>query len=373
MSEDAQERTEEATPKRKQEMRQKGQTIRSKELLTMLNLFGAGVGLIVMGSWMMNHFVELISTLYTLEGDAFFDKKTIFKVCEYTVTQLINILWPFLLIVFVAICLGPSMLGGWVFSGQQITPKLERLDPIKGLKKMVSMKGFVELIKSILKILLVTGICAVLMWALFEEFMKLGQMPLMEGVSHSLGWVLFIFMTASSATIIITLIDIPFQIFDFSKQSKMTKQQVKDEFKETEGRPEVKSKIRSLQRQMAKMRMMDEVAKADVVITNPTHYAVALKYNESMSAPILVAKGMDLVAARIRDKAQEHDIPLVSLPPLARAIYFSTELEDEVPNGLYKAVAKVLAYIYQLRQYKRGKSSKPKLPKELDIPDEFQR
>lgn len=373
MSEDAQERTEEATPKRKQELKSKGQTVRSKELLTMLNLFGAGFGLIVAGHYMVGKMQFLTTTLYTLEKEAFFDHNMLYQVCEFTMHQLVWMLLPFLFIVFVAILLGPTLLGGWVFSKEQITPKLERLDPIKGIMKILSVKGLVELIKSILKIILVTGFCAILMWLLFDDFMRLAQLPLFDAMTQSLYWVLALFLAVSSATIVIAVIDVPFQMYDHAKQSKMTKQQVKDEYKETEGRPEVKSKIKSLQRQFARNRMMDAVPEADVIITNPTHFAVALKYNEGMAAPKLVAKGMDLIAERIKEKGAEANVPIVSIPPLARAIYFSTELEDEIPHGLYKAVAKVLAYIYQLRQYKRGKQPKPRLPEDVEIPEELQR
>ncbi len=373
MSEDAQERTEQATPKREQELKNKGQVIRSKELSSLLNLMGAGAGLYVVGTFMIEDLSVFYKTLYSFESEAYLSKQTLIEVCFLTINLLIEILLPFLVIVFGAILLGPSLVGGWSFSGDQITPKLERLDPIKGIKKMVSLKGFVELIKSILKILLVAGISSFLMWLNFDNFLALIGLPLFEAMASSLGWILFIFVATSSAMIFITMLDVPFQIFDFTKQSKMTKQQVKDESKETDGRPEVKSKIRSMQRQLANARMMDAVGDADVVITNPTHYAVALKYDESMRAPKLVAKGLDLTALRIREKAAAHKVPIVEMPPLARALYFGAELEDEVPHGLYKAVAKVLAYIYQLREYKRGKVKKPILPNDYEIPEEYQR
>lgn len=373
MSEDSQERTEEATPKRKQELKQKGQVVRSKELNTMLNLMGAGIALLVFGHVLCDSMVELMTKLYTLERTAFFDKQAMIRVVEFAGEVSIKGMLPVLIISFIAILIGPSMLGGWSFSGDQIKPKLERLDFIKGIKKMFSIKGFVELIKSILKVILVVGVSAFLLWLFFDNFMLLIKKSPFEAMADSVSWVLYMFLAVSSSLVLVTLIDVPFQIFDHAKQSKMTKQQVKDEHKETEGRPEVKSKIQRMQREMARRRMMDEVAQADVVITNPTHYAVALKYDESMRAPKLVAKGLDIMAERIKEKASEANVPIVSLPPLARAVYFSTELDEEVPHGLYKAVAKVLAYIYQLRQYQRGKMKKPVEPKEVEIPEEYQR
>jgi flagellar biosynthetic protein FlhB len=283
------------------------------------------------------------------------------------------VLLPFFILVVAVAVISSVALGGITLSTEAIAPKLEKLNPLKGLKRLVSVKGLVELLKALAKFLLVGGATALALWTTLDDFIALNTMELGPAViqlGRLVGWS---FVLVASTLILVAMIDVPFQLWDHKRQLKMTRQELKEEMKDTEGRPEVKGRIRSLQRELAQRRMMEEVPKADVVVTNPNHFAVALRYDQSrMSAPKLVAKGSDLVAANIRRVAREHDVTVVESPMLARAIYFHTELGDMIPSGLYLAVAKLLAYVFQLRAYRTDGGMRPDSPGDLPIPDELQ-
>jgi Flagellar biosynthesis pathway, component FlhB len=290
----------------------------------------------------------------------------------YSFMEALMGLLPFFAVVLVAAIAGPVALGGWLFSSKSLAPKLNRMDPLKGLARMFSLKSLVELVKSIGKVGVVVAAAFILLKVMQDSLLGLADEPVEQGIVHSVTLSLWAAVFLSSATILIALIDIPFQIFDHSKKMKMSRQDVKDEMKDTEGKPEVKSKIRQMQQQMAQARMMSEVPEADVVITNPTHFSVALKYDpDSMATPILVAKGIDHIAIKIREVAREHKIEFVEAPVLARAIYHTTELDDEIPAGLYVAIAQVLAYVFQLREFRHGQGERPQYPRRLDIPKDM--
>ena len=277
---------------------------------------------------------------------------------------------PVFILLLLAAVLGPAALGGWVFSTSALAPKFERLDPVRGLQRMFSVRSLVELLKAIAKVLLVGAITVLLLWTLRGELAAMEMQPLEPAIHHAVTMLGWSGLALSASTLLIAALDVPFQLFDHAQKLRMTMQQVRDELKESEGRPEVKSRIRQLQRQFARSRMMAAVPKADVVITNPTHYAVALRYDAGRAAaPMLLAKGSDLVALKIREIAEAHGVPVVSSPRLARAIWFTTEIEAEIPAGLYLAVAQVLAYVFHLRNYRRGRGSAPVLPDELPIPE----
>jgi flagellar biosynthetic protein FlhB len=279
---------------------------------------------------------------------------------------------PFLVLVSVAALLGPIALGGWSFSVKSLGFKWEKLDPIKGLGRIFAWRGLMEFLKTLVKFAVVSLIAGFLLWQLADHLLALSNEPLKQAIAHSaqlIGWSFFGF---SSVLILLAAADVPFQLWDHSNQLKMTRQEVKDELKETDGRPEVKSRIRNLQREMAQRRMIEEVPKADVVIVNPTHYAVALRFDYKMKAPTVVAKGADLIAFQIRKVAQNHTVTVFSAPPLARALYHSTELNKEIPVGLYVAVAQVLAYVYQLKSAQNGEGVAPAEPTDLPIPKEFE-
>lgn len=251
-------------------------------------------------------------------------------------------------------------------------PNFSRLNPIKGIARIFSMHSAVELIKAILKTVLIGIIAAIVMWVNKDTVMGLLTVPVDLGIARTGDFMAMCFLLTVAGLILVVAVDVPFQIWQHAKQLRMTKEEVRREFKESEGDPFVKARIRGLQREAARRRMMSEIPKADVIVTNPTHYAVALRYQSgSMRAPKVVAKGVHLLAARIREIAQEHRVPILEAPPLARALYYHAELESEIPEKLYVAVAEVLAYVYQLRRYNEYGGAAPKPPVELPVPAEM--
>jgi len=274
-----------------------------------------------------------------------------------------------LLLVLFAALLGPLGVGGWIFSTKALAPKMNRLNPFSGLKRMFSANSLVELLKSWAKVLVVGLVAWLVLNAYFEDAMLLQHKdtePAVRGAVHIIIWSV-IFLCLSTA--VIAIIDVPWQIYSHTKKLRMTMQEIKDEYKESEGRPEVKGRIRQLQREVSQRRMMADVPTADVVITNPTHFAVALKYeSDMMRAPTLVAKGSDQVAMKIREIAKENNVPQMQAPPLARALYTHGKIGEEIPEGLYVAVAQVLAYIYQMDLYVKGRGPKPERKPDMPIP-----
>ena len=260
-------------------------------------------------------------------------------------------LLPLAVVLLSAVFLSAAVIGGWSFSFQAVGFKLERLSPAKGIKRVFSANSLNELIKAIAKFLLVAVIAIAWLWWSVDELLSLGRQPVASAIGRAVEICGVSLLVVSCGLIFIAGVDVPFQLWQYQKKLRMTRQQVRDEMKETEGRPEVKSRIRTLQQQIATRRMMEELPTADVVITNPTHFAVALKYDDNtMYAPRVIAKGKELLAARIRDVAEEHGVPLFSAPTLARVLFRTTEIGDEIPSRLYTAVAQVLAYIYQLNE-----------------------
>jgi flagellar biosynthetic protein FlhB len=279
---------------------------------------------------------------------------------------------PLMAAIFLAALAGPVALGGWTFSIDAMAFKGERLSPLKGFKRMLGANAAMELAKAIGKFAVVSLVAWWTLSALFPQFLSLGELTVERAMATGLSLVSLAFLGVSASLLLIAAIDVPYQLWSYGKQLKMTRQEIKDEYKETEGRPEVKSKIRQIQREMAQRRMMAEVPQADVVITNPEHYSVALKYEDfGDRAPVVVAKGTDLVALKIREIAAAHDVAIVPAPPLARSLYHTTELGEEIPRGLYLAVAQVLAYVYQLKTYRRAGQAKPRLNDDLPIPDDL--
>ena len=237
---------------------------------------------------------------------------------------------------------------------------------------MFSPKSLMELVKALGKFFLVGGVACFVLYTVLDEILMLPLQPLSQAFTNTGSMFIWCLLGFSSTLVLIAAIDVPFQLFQFKKQIRMTKQEVKEEMKDTEGRPEVKSAIRERQQEAANRRMMAEVPTADVVITNPTHYAVALRYDQdSNGAPRVVAKGKDFIAAKIREIAEENEIAIFRAPPLARALYASTELDQEIPGNLFLAVAQVLAYIFQLRQARRGKARMPRPPRNIKVPEEY--
>lgn len=371
-AETGQERTEPATPKRLRESREKGQVPRSKELNSMALLMGAGLGFLLMGESMLDGLTEVLRKGLTIEKAGMMNPNAIVELFGHTLSQSLLAVAPILALLTIIVLMTPLGLGGWSFSGKSLGFKWEKLDPIKGLGRIFSLKGLMELVKVLAKFSLVTAVSTLVIWSLMDELMGLGNESLRSALAHVAQLCGWSFLASSSGLILIATLDVPFQLWQHSKELKMTKQEVKDESKETDGRPEVKGRIRSMQQELSQRRMMEAVPAADVVVTNPTHYAVALRYDQhNMQAPVLVAKGADLVAARIRGVADLHAVPIVSAPLLARALYASTELNQEIPPGLYVAVASILSYVYQLNEAQGTGESPPEMPDDLPIPEEL--
>jgi flagellar biosynthetic protein FlhB len=370
-NEDGQEKTEEATPKRKEESRRKGQVPRSRELTTMAMLLAGSISITMIGGHMIEQLAGIMRFSLDVDRARLFDPRAVAEMLAEAVSQGILLIVPFLLVMMATALLAPVALGGWAFSSEALGVKFDKLNPLKGLKRIFAVRGLVELVKALAKFVLIAAVGALLLWHHLPQLMSLGTQSVDSGLIHAGHILASSFVVLSASLILIAAIDVPFQLWDHAKNIKMTRQEVKDEHKNTEGKPEVKSKVRQLQREMAQRRMMSEVPKADVVITNPTHYAIALRYDaDTMAAPVVVAKGVELIASQIRTVAVANQVPLFEAPPLARALYYSTEIEQEVPGGLYLAVAQVLAYVFQLKASGRG-GPVPRPPRDIPVPDDF--
>ncbi|MGA8008733.1 MAG: flagellar biosynthesis protein FlhB [Thiomonas sp.] len=346
----AQEKELPASQKRKQQAREKGQVARSRDLTSSLLLLGVAVLVSTMGGWFYDTGRALLSTGLTVSASASQDPTAMLQAAGKVAVIGLLLVTPVLALTVLASAAGGVAMGGWVFSGQALAPDFSRLDPVTGLKRMFSITGLGELGKALLKAIVIGVIAGIVLWnergallGLLQVEPNLAQMQLGMIASKA-----FLWMTAG--TLLVAAVDVPWQLFQMNKQLKMSRQDMQDEMRESEGNPQIKQKMRALQRERARKRMMAAVPKADVVVTNPTHYAVALAYKEGKNrAPVVLAMGADLVAARIREIAAEHDVPVIEAPPLARALFHHAELEQEIPVALYNAVALLLAYVFQLR------------------------
>ncbi len=372
-NQDGQEKTEEPTAKRLGDAKKKGQIARSKELNTMAITLIGGITLVSMSSYIGKGLWDLMANNFSIPRQDMYDTTALVNRLGLAIEDALFMLIPFFLVVVVLAIASSVALGGYTFSGESLTPKLSKLDPLKGLKRVFSLRGLMELLKALAKFLLIGSATGLVLWNSLGSFLGLSQMELGRAVSEMGTIIGGSFILISSTLILIAMIDAPFQLWQHKRQLKMTRQEVREEMKDTEGRPEVKGKIRNLQREIAQRRMMEEVPKADVIVTNPTHYAIALRYDQdNMLAPEVVAKGRGEVAANIRRVGLEHQVPMLESPMLARAIYFNTEIGDAIPAGLYLAVAKILAYVFQMRIYRTDGGLKPEVPTDLSIPNEYQ-
>jgi len=374
MAEDSgQEKSEEPTPKRLQDAKDKGDVARSKELATTILLLAAAAASLMFGGMLADTMAGVMEFNFKLDRQAVFDPGLMFTHLGHSIKEAFSSLLLFFLVMLVAAVVGPIALGGWNLSFKAMMPKLSRIDPLAGIKRMFSLKALLELFKALAKFLVVGSLSFLVLITTKDALFSLGVQDVVPAMSHAVELVAWAFLIMSCTMILIALIDVPFQIYDYTKKLKMTLQEVKDEMKNTEGKPEVKGRMRQLQREISQRQMMSAVPEADVVITNPTHYSVALKYDQTGGgAPFMVAKGADFVALKIREIAEAHEIPVLSSPALARAIYYSTELEEEIPSGLFKAVAEVLAYVFQLKRHKSAQGPAPKsLSDDLSIPDDL--
>jgi flagellar biosynthetic protein FlhB len=365
----SQERTEQPTQRRKEESRKKGQVPRSKELNTLLTLLIAGAALLVLGNDIGSGFMDLFASALSFDREVAFDTQMLPVRLMMVMVSATLILLPFFIVMIIGSFAGPLMMGGWSFSVSAMAFKLEKISPFKGIKRVFSAKGLVEMIKALIKFLIVSGAAYLVFNYFMSDIFLLGSQIPEQAFTKALSILQWSLVAISFSMIFIAVFDVPFELWNHNRQLKMTLQEVKDEMKETDGRPEVKARIRTLQREASQRRMMDAVPSADVVITNPTHFAVALKYDGAVgSAPRVLAKGRDLTAAKIRSVAIENDVAIFSAPPLARALYAYTEIDQEIPQNLFLAVAKVLAYVFQLRT---GGGEYVPLPNDISVPEEY--
>ena len=374
MAEDLQERTEEPSGKRREDARQKGQVARSRELNSALVMIAAALVFLATGGYLANGMVRIATNGLQLDRATIMDETLLLHHLMAAVIDALLLLTPFMIVMLLVALLAPMALGGMVFSFDQLRPKLSKLDPIKGLGRIFSTRGLAELVKALLKFLLVGSIATLWIYHEAESIVALGYQPVEAALGQlgsSAAWALLVFC---SGMIVISIIDVPLQLWEHTRQLRMTRQEQKEEAKQMEGDPHLRSRIRQLQRERAGRRMMSDVPTADVIVMNPNHYAVALRYRpDNSNAPVVVAKGMNLIALQIRDVAMEHDVPVVQSPPLARTLYYHAEIGREIPAGLYMAVAQLLAYVYQLR----GDGVSPKYTAsqvpDFPIPDELKR
>ena len=367
-----QEKTEAPSQQRLEKAREEGQVPQSRELATFVVLMTGGAVL----WWMAQSLGQTLSGI--VRGGLQFDSG-IARDSSHVMAQLSSqfytaalALAPFLAMMVLATLASPLLLRGWLFSTKAFFPDFKRMNPLTGIKRMFSTQSLVELVKSLAKVGLLGVVAGWLIWSNLDAIFSLSLEAPATAVRHMGDLIGKVFLLASGAIIFIVVLDLPYQLWSFTSKLKMTKEELRQEAKESEGDPQIKARIRAQQREMARHRMMAAVPTADVVVTNPTHYAVALKYSEGkMGAPRVVAKGADAVAAHIRELAAQNKVPLLEAPPLARALFRHTELGDEIPATLYAAVAEVLAYVFQLRHFQQVGGAYPNAPSALPVPSEL--
>lgn len=372
-SESGGERTEEPTAKKLADARKKGQIARSKELGTMFVLVGSASGMFLVGSALVDALANIMKRLFSPQRNEIMDVNALFGNVAGAISEVtVPLLWLFFIIALAAF-IGNTLLGGISFSAEAMAPKLSKMSPIAGFKRMFGVQAAVEFIKSILKFFVVFIVATILLTTLFEDILALSMITIPNNFENAVEMLLWMFLVLTLSLIIIAVVDAPYQTWNHTRQLKMTKQEVKDEMKNTEGNPEIKGRIRRTQYEMSQRRMMAEVPNADVVITNPTHFSIALKYDAEVGgAPMLIAKGVDEMAIHIRTIAKEHGVEIIASPALARSIYYTTEVNEEIPEELFAAVAQVLAFIYQLELHRKGKAKRPTpVAKNLPIPDDY--
>ena len=372
------EKTEPASPRRLEQAREEGNVPHSRELMAFM-VMAAGAGTFwVLGSWIVQGIADLLRHGLSFNRVAAFDTAIMRGNSLSLTVDAFMYVGPLFLVIIAAIIATPFVMGGWVFSPKAFKLDFTRIDPVKGLGRMFSWQSIAELIKAILKAILIGG---VLYWIVRHEqdrlFALLAQ-PIETGLALFSQVIFFSFVALIGGLAIIAAIDVPFQLWQYHDRLKMTREELRKEARESEGDPQLKARIRSQQREMARSRIMSEVPKADVVVTNPTHFAVALKYDgKAMQAPVVVAKGMNLIAQRIRDLAGENHVPILEAPPLARALHRHADIGDQIPAALYAAVAEVMAWVYQLNTFAEQAGTlspsiaPPTAPSQIAVPAEL--
>jgi len=326
----------------------------------------------VIGQWVSGRIVSLVKSGLIFDSAMARDSTRMVVLLEDVLGEALLTVAPLFAMLMVAAVAAPILMGGLVFSPKALQFKFERMDPLKGLERMFSVHGLAELVKALLKAMLVGGVGAWSIWREKDHMLSLMTQPLNISLPDFAQTVIYSAMLIVTSLALLAALDVPFQLWQYHNKLKMTKEDMRQEQKETEGDPQLKARIRNAQREMARRRMMAQVPKADVVVTNPTHFAVALRYDAAkMGAPVVVAKGADAVAQKIRELAAEHHVPLLEAPPLARALFKHCDLDDAVPAALYSAVAEVMAYVYQLNHWMENGGMPPEEPVGLPVPTEM--
>ncbi|MGX4640638.1 flagellar biosynthesis protein FlhB [Massilia sp. SYSU DXS3249] len=366
------EKTEDASPRRLEKAREEGDIPRSRELATFAVLMVAGGGLWITGGSLVGRLSNALESGLSLDREQIYNPNVLLERIASDVGGVIFACLPLAFAIMLVALAAPLMIGGFNFSSKAFMPNFMKLNPITGIGNMFSSNAMVEFLKAIAKTVLVGAVAWVVIMSQKEAVLGLAVEPLGAGTGHVADLIARAFLFIVGSLGLIALIDAPYQIWHYNNKLKMTRQEMIQESKESDGNPQIKGKIRQMQMQMARNRMMQNVPTADVVVTNPTHYAVALKYSDGQKgAPRVVAKGADEVAAKIRELAKEHKVALLEAPALARALYKHTEIDDEIPEKLYSAVAEVLAYVFQLRNYSKVGGQYPDRPTKLPVPPEM--
>lgn len=363
-------KTEQATPKRLEKAKEEGQIARSKELTTFLMVLGGSASLWMTGSFMAERLGKVVYNAMHFNRERALDSAVAGQYIVDQAREALIAVMPLMAVMFVIALVAPAILGGWIFATKSFMPNFGKLNPLAGLKKIFSVGSLTELLKSVAKAGLVGLVATLFLKANLHEFFALGHMSIQAGIAECLKLVQYCCAFIVLSLIVVVGIDVPYQLVSFSNKMKMTKEEIKREHKESEGDPHVKAKIRAQQQALSRSRMMSSVPTANVIITNPTHYAVALAYSDGESgAPRVVAKGVDAVALRIREVGKENNVPILEAPALARALYWNVDLEREIPAVLYKAVAEVLAWVFKLHLATRGEIPRPDQPENLVVPE----
>jgi len=364
------ERTEEASPTRIEKAREEGDIPRSRELATCAMLFTAGLILWSLGSQFNQALKDMLIGGLSFNREMAFSNTLPLTRMTDLIRDILIAFAPIGLILIIVAIGSPILVGGWNFSSKLLMPNFNRLNPLKGITNMVSKNSLVELIKAIAKATLVGIVSYMVIDHYLPSLLNLALIPLDAGINSTAKLMIQAFLFIVGSLVLVAALDVPYQLFHYASKMKMSKEELKQESKENNGNPEIKARVRQQQREMARRRMMSQIPKADVIITNPTHYAVAIQYNESnMRAPKLVAKGSDAVALRIREIGKENKVMLLESPKLARAIYAHTEIEQEIPEALYLAVAEILAFVFQVRNHSVRDGAYPEQPNNIEVPD----
>ncbi|TFW16743.1 flagellar type III secretion system protein FlhB [Massilia arenosa] len=368
------EKTEPASAKRLEQAREEGDVPRSRELATFAVLMTAGAGLWFTGGSLVRELSATLRGGLSLTRDQVYNPQLLIERVGADIGSVMLACLPLAGLIMLVALGSPLLIGGWLFSSKAFMPNFMKLNPIQGMANMFSKNALVELVKAVAKAVAVGAVAYLVVLSQKDAVVGLAVEPLGQGSAHMMQLIAMAFLFMVGALGVIAAIDGPYQIWHYANKLKMTRQEVIQESKEAEGNPQIKGKIRQMQREMAKRRMMQNVPTADVVVTNPTHFAVALKYTDGQrGAPRVVAKGTDEVAAKIRELAKEHNVALLEAPALARALYKHTDIDEEIPEALFSAVAEVLAYVFQLRKYKKEGGQYPDRPNgnRLPVPPEL--